>query len=142
MVEAALDPAYDEDASRLVGERCAERELEVGRVLVDRVALDRPRGLDRRRCRRVEVADREVDLEPQREGVIRASVGRDDASARRDRLDGAPGGARAPGDDEDRVGHAWSLTSRAAFPSAGGRRCRSGTSPLPDAGSTWPTRGT
>ena len=92
MVEAALDPAYDEDASRLVGERCTERELEVGRVLVDRVALDRPRGLDRRRCRRVEVADREVDLEPQREGVIRASVGCDDASARRDRLDGAPGG--------------------------------------------------
>jgi hypothetical protein len=51
MVEAALDPAYDEDACRLVGQRCAERELEVGRVLVDRVALDRPRGLDRRRCR-------------------------------------------------------------------------------------------
>ena len=92
MVEPALDPADDEDAPRLAGERCAERELEVGRVLVDRVALDRPRGLDRRRGRRVEVADREVDLEPEREGVIGASVGRDDASARRDRLDGAPAG--------------------------------------------------
>ena len=91
MVETALDPADDEqEASRLVGERCAERELEVGRVLVDRVALDLPSGIDRRRGRRVEVADREVDLEPKREGAS-APLSAATTRAPGGIADGAPG---------------------------------------------------
>ena len=61
MVEPAAVAADHHDPTRLGGDGGSHRELEVRRILVDRMALDprRPRhGIFRRR---VEVADEEVD---------------------------------------------------------------------------------
>ena len=97
MVEPAAVAGEDEDPPRGQRDRGVERELEVGRVLLGRVALDaRPRRLrdrDGLGRRRVEVADRDVDLEAERQRVLETLVGGDDGRAERDRERAARGRA-------------------------------------------------
>ena len=91
VVEAAAAPGEHEDA--LGAHRCrdVERELEIGRVLLGRMAVDpRPRGLsdvDRLRRRGVEVADGDRHLETERERVFETPVRGDDRHAERHRRD-------------------------------------------------------
>ena len=75
-------------------DRGVERELEVGRVLRGRMPLDRARRPPlRQRARRrdrVEVADRTVDAQPERERAVETAVGRDHVGAP---AEGRPGPA-------------------------------------------------
>ncbi len=143
VVEPALDAADHEDPARLPGDGRAERELEIGRVLLGRMAFCPVAQLrERPRRDRVEVADCELDLQAEREGVVGSAVRGDHSRAGGYRLARATAGRRAPGDDHDRVGHAGSLTSHGAFRSAGGRRCRTGTSRPRAGGSSSSSRGT
>ena len=102
MVEAAAAPGEHEDA--LGAHRCrdVERELEIGRVLLGRMAVDpRPRGLsdvDRLRRRGVEVADGDRHLETERERVFETPVRGDDRHAGRHRRDRTSDSGGAPPD--------------------------------------------
>ena len=87
VVEPAAGAADDEDPRGLERDGSVERELEIGRVLGGRVPLDdrsrrfggrEPGGRDR-----VEIADRTIDAEPEREPTVDACVCRDHIGAAR-----------------------------------------------------------
>ena len=108
MVEAAAGARDDEDAPPPECERLVERQLEIGRVLPGRVRDDagpgRAGGGECFGRDRVEIADHDVDLEPERERAIETAVGGDDGRCRGHRDDGA----RPRGDDHDiRLDHAF-----------------------------------
>jgi hypothetical protein len=81
-------PASAADDHDVVGASCCRRvdgQLEVGLVLGDRVLLDGDappaRGVERLLGHRVEVAQDEVDGEPESVGVVETRVGRDHPGA-------------------------------------------------------------
>ena len=88
MIEAATAGAEHGDLPSAERAGGVERELEVGGVLVDRVPVDPgaagDRTLDLRGLGAVEIADHEVDAQPQRERVGDTGVGRDDERCRRE----------------------------------------------------------
>ena len=92
VVEARAAPAaHDGDARAPRSRGRARARARVGRLLVDRVALDAHArslgGAHGRRGRGVEVADEYVDGQAERGGMVEARVGRDHERARRQRPD-------------------------------------------------------
>ena len=85
-------------------QRVVERELEVGRLLVDRMALDAHArslgGAHGGRARRVEVADEHVDAQSERRRVLEPRVGRDHERACGQRADLGGVGREAAADDD------------------------------------------
>ena len=104
VVEPAAGVADHEDVRGLERDRSVERELEVGRVLRGRVPLDhgarRLGGCEPGRRDRVEVADRAIDAEPERECPVDARVGRDHVRAL-GQLGHATRGGMPSGNDDD-----------------------------------------
>ena len=108
MVETAARARDDEHAPGAERDRLVQGELEVGRVLRDRMPHDPRAGPlrrgDGRLGRRVEIADHDVDVEPERECALEAAVRRDDrrVAGHGDRR------ARSRCDDHDiRLDHAF-----------------------------------
>jgi uracil-DNA glycosylase len=87
VVEPVSLACEDDDARRREGERLLERELEVGCVLGCRVPYDphasRLGGVHECRGSRVEVADRDRDVQPERDSVLEPAVGGDHGGAGR-----------------------------------------------------------
>jgi hypothetical protein len=104
MVEPPVVRGEDEDPPGTEVASRVERELEVGRVLLDRMSFDARAGphrlVYRSRRDRVKVSDQQVDPETECPRVLEPSVGRDHACVERDREHSLRGG-RAPAGDHD-----------------------------------------
>jgi hypothetical protein len=124
VVEPAAGVADDYDSLAAEGERLVERELEIYCVLPRGVAHDPGAGplcgLEPRVRHRVEVADRDGDLELEGESGVHTPVGGDDRSAgwqmREDAGLGLPGG-----DNDDGAALALQDVPPLALPRSGSR---------------------
>jgi hypothetical protein len=119
VVEAATTGADDRDVRRLMALRGAERELEIGRVLVRRVLLDHrafvARPLERLGTHRVEVTDHQVGAAAERVDVLEPGVGRDDVRIPGERVVPTRIDGVAAGEHQDvhrRSRHSWACRRR------------------------------
>ena len=107
VVEPARAAADNDDPLRLETQRRLERQLQVARVLRDRMPLDprpgRSSAASAHRRERVEIADRQIDRVPELERELGAAVDPDDERALGQREVGS--GSRAGREDDDRVRH-------------------------------------